>query len=73
MHDVDGRIVEQRLIVTVAPRDTETLRALPGGLVVRPGKSDDVDEPQATHRIDVVRSNETRADKAHPDARGGTH
>ncbi len=68
VHHVHVGIVQQRLVVAVPLRHAEGLGLLPCQFVVEVGDGDDVHEPEPTHRLQVMRTDETRPDQTHPDS-----
>src|SRR5262245_19952162 len=69
MNDAHIRIVDQYFVASVAfPRSKLLCLALPR-LFVATSDSYDVNETQSPHCIDMMRSDESRADNSHPDSR----
>ena len=70
VHDVHVGVGGERREAAVGLRHAERSRLrLRRGLGAG-GHRHDVDEPEAAHRVDVVRADESRADQAHAEATG---
>ena len=68
VNHVDVGIGDQRLVAAVRLRDPERVGLSPRGLLGAGRDRDDVNESQATHRVDVVHPDKARADQTHANA-----
>ena len=68
VHHVHIRIGQQRLVAAVRLRHAERLGLLLRQFIVEVGDRDHVHEPESTHRLQVMRTDEPRPDQTHPDS-----
>jgi hypothetical protein len=67
VHDLNGRIVEQRLVAPVGLGNAKRVRLLLRRLLAAAGNRQDVHEPETPHGVHMMRADEAGADDAHPD------
>ncbi len=65
--DLDGWVIQQRLVTAVRPLDAERVRLLLRGGVAAAGDRHDVDVPEPADRVDMMRPDESGADDSHSD------
>ena len=68
VHDLDVRIVEQRLVAPVGLRGAERLRLGPGRCLAASRDRDNVDETQPPDRIHVMGTDKSGAHDSHADS-----